>query len=75
VIEQIPTETIVTVLPETVQTEAVVEAKETGSPEDAAALMVNGAAPSVRLLSVLNAMVCAVRPVTVKLCVTGAAAL
>jgi hypothetical protein len=46
-IEQVPTETNVTVLPETVQTVEVVDAKLTASPELAVALTVNGDAPNV----------------------------
>jgi hypothetical protein len=39
---QVPTVTSVTLVPETVQTAVVVEAKLTGRPEDALALTVNG---------------------------------
>ncbi len=46
-IEQVPCATNVTVLPETVQTVVVVDAKLTASPEVAVALTVNGAAPKV----------------------------
>ena len=42
---QVPTATKVTVAPDTVQTEEVVEAKLTASPDDAVALTVNGAVP------------------------------
>ena len=73
VIEQEPPATIVTVLPETVQTEVVVEAKLTARPELAVALTVNGAAPYVTSLSAPNAMVCAAG-FTVKLRATGVAA-
>ena len=45
VIEQLPTPTIVTVLPEIVHTAIVFELKLTGRPELAVALTVNGAAP------------------------------
>jgi hypothetical protein len=41
-----PTATSVTLVPDTVQTVDVVEAKLTGSPEDAGALTVNGAVPN-----------------------------
>jgi hypothetical protein len=44
---QLPAITRVTVVPETVQTSGVVEAKLTASPELAVALTVNGAAPHV----------------------------
>ena len=44
---QVPTATRVTVAPETVQTDGVVEAKLTVRPEDAVAVSLNGAAPSV----------------------------
>jgi hypothetical protein len=48
----------------------VSDAKLTGSPEEAVAAMVNGAAPSVWFGSAPKAMVCAVRgvAVTMKLC-------
>ena len=45
--EHIPAPTIMTVLPETVQTPVVVEVKLTRSPEPAVALTVNGAALAV----------------------------
>jgi hypothetical protein len=51
---------MVSVEPDTVQTAVVVEAKETGSPEDAAALMVNGGDPIATLLSAANVIVFAV---------------
>jgi len=73
-IEHVPTETIVTMLPDRVQTGVVVEANVTASPEVAVAPMVNGPAPNVRPLSAANRIVCTVGPVTVKLCVTGVAA-
>ena len=41
----VPTATKVTVVPDTVHTEVVVEAKLTASPDDAVALTVNGAVP------------------------------
>ena len=47
----VPAPTRVTVLPLTVQTPVVVEAKLTGSPDDAVADTVNGAAPNVLLPS------------------------
>jgi hypothetical protein len=46
VTEHVPGAAIITVLPATVQTEGVVEAKLTGNPEVAVALRLNGAAPS-----------------------------
>jgi len=45
VIEQDPRATIVTVLPETVHTEVVVEVRLTANPELADALTVNGETP------------------------------
>jgi hypothetical protein len=42
----VPTLTSVAVVPETVHTAGVVEAKLTARPEDAVALSVNGAVPS-----------------------------
>jgi hypothetical protein len=56
-IVQVPTSTRVTVLPETVQTGVVVDAKLTGSPELAVALIPNGAAPYVLAGSVPKVMV------------------
>jgi hypothetical protein len=58
VIEHVPTATIVTVLPDTVQTDAVVEVKLTGKPELAVAVIANGATPSVTLLNAANVIVC-----------------
>ena len=78
VIVQVPVVTIVTVLPETVQTEVVVEANDTVRPEEAVALMVNGAMPAALLFSEANEMLCDWPPaatVTVKLCETLAAGL
>jgi hypothetical protein len=62
VIEQVPAETRVTVLPETVQTGAVVDAKETVSPELAVALTVNGLVPNATLPSDPKLIVCDVVP-------------
>ena len=45
VMEQVPTATIVSVVPATVQTGVVVEAKVAASPELALAEMANGATP------------------------------
>ena len=73
VIEQVPTARTVTVFPETVQTDAVVEAKTTGKPEFAVALSVNGATPRVTLLSEAKAMNW-IPWVTWKLWLTGDAA-
>jgi hypothetical protein len=58
VMEHVPTARMVTVLPDTVHTEVVVEAKVTANPELAVALMVNGAAPSETLLNAPNVIVC-----------------
>jgi hypothetical protein len=60
-----PVPTIVTVEPDTVQTAGVVEVKLTGNPEDAVALIVNGAVPTVTSLSGPNAIV--VTPETAQL--------
>jgi len=73
VIEQDPPTTIVTVLPATVQTDVVVEAKLTDIPELAVAVTVNGETPYVTLLSAPKVIVCDAE-LTVKLCVTGVAA-
>jgi hypothetical protein len=58
VIEHEPPATIVTALPETVQTKVVVEAKLTANPELAVAPMGNGDTPYVTLPSAPNAIVC-----------------
>jgi hypothetical protein len=66
VIEQFPAATIVTIVTveldtvDTVQTAVVVELKVTSRPEEAVALMVNGATPNVTGLNRLNAIVCEV---------------
>ena len=73
VIEQDPPATIVTVLPATVQTDVVVEAKLTASPELAVAVTVNGETPYVTLLNAPKVIVCDA-VLTVKPCDTGAAA-
>ena len=73
VMEQEPAARMVTVVPETVQTEVVVEAKATVRLEEAVAPMVKGDTPKVTLLSAPNVMVC-VAGLTVKLWVTGVAA-
>ena len=58
VIEHEPPATIVTALPETVQTKVVVEAKLTATPELAVAPMGNGDTPYVTPLSASNVIVC-----------------
>jgi len=72
--EHVPAARIVTVLPETAQTEGVVEAKVTANPELALALTVNGATPSVTLLKEPNTIICDAKLETVKDWVTGVAA-
>ena len=54
--EQVPTPMTVTVIPATVQTPGVVEAKFTGSPELAVAVIVNGAIPKLTSLRAANAI-------------------
>jgi hypothetical protein len=54
---QVPTAASVTVDPATVHTEEVSDAKLTASPEDAVALIVNGAAPSVWFANPPNVIV------------------
>jgi hypothetical protein len=54
----VPTAITLTVAPETVQTEGVVDAKLTGKPELADALTANGAAPSVWFANAPNVIVC-----------------
>jgi hypothetical protein len=54
---QRPAVTIVTVLPLTLHTGEVSDAKLTGRPEDAVALTVNGAVPNVLLANAPKAMV------------------
>jgi hypothetical protein len=56
----VPRETNVTVVPETVQTLPVAEAKVTLNPDDEVALTVNGEALNNLLVIVLKVMVCAV---------------
>ena len=58
-IAQVPAASTVTVLPETVQTIGVAEAKLTASPELAEALTTNGKTPRVTLLSAPNVIACA----------------
>jgi hypothetical protein len=70
VIEQMPTATMVTMLPDTVHTEVVVEVKLTVRPELAVALIANGPTPTGTLLRGPKVMVCGVAPLaalTVKL--------
>ena len=73
VIEQEPPATIVTVLPATVQTEVVVEAKLTAKPELAVAPMANGEIPKLTPFNEPKVMVCDAG-LTVKLRDTGVAA-
>jgi hypothetical protein len=72
----VPTATSVAVLPETVHTGVVSEAKLTGRPEDAVAARVRGALPSAIFESDAKVMVWLVGDgcVTWKLWLTGAAA-
>ena len=67
----LPPATSVTVLPETMQTDGVVDAKLTGRPELAVALTVNGAAPYVTEARAGNVIVCEAT-VTTKICETDA---
>jgi hypothetical protein len=69
----VPTVTIVTLVPETVQMAVVVEAKLTGRPDDAVALTVNAVGLYARLASVANVMVWLAFDI-VKLRLTGVAA-
>ena len=71
--EQVPTETSVTVVPLTVQTGVVVEAKLTVKPELAVAASVTGPLPKAMAAGCPNVRVW-VAGVTLKLCVTGGAA-
>src|SRR5579862_2056653 len=64
VMEQTPSATRVTVVPEIVHTPVLIEVKATESPELALALTVNGADPTVRLGSALNVMVWVVNAAT-----------
>jgi hypothetical protein len=70
---QVPTVTSVTLAPETVQTDSVVEAKLTGRPEDALALTVNGVGLKARFESDPKVIVWLAFD-TVKLRLTGVAA-
>jgi hypothetical protein len=54
---QVPTATSVTVVPDTVHTAVVVDAKLTANPDDAVALTVNGAVPNASFGSAPNAIV------------------
>jgi hypothetical protein len=72
-IEHVPVLTTVTLAPDTVQTGAVLEVKLTARPEDEVAVTVNGLAPSALFGRGRNVMVW-VPCETVKLCVTGVAA-
>jgi hypothetical protein len=70
---QAPAPTTETVLPDTVQTAGVVDEYLTGSPELAAAVRRNGAAPNTRLGNAGNA-ICCVPATTVKLWLTESGA-
>ena len=72
-IEHWPTATSVTVVPDTVQTGVVVDAKLTVKPDEAVALTVKAAVPSAWLDSDPNVIVW-LPAVTWKLSVTGVAA-
>ena len=69
---QVPEVSIVAVVPETVQTESVVDAKLTASVELAEATSVSGV-PTVCVPGLAKVMVCA-SPLVEKLCETGVAA-
>jgi hypothetical protein len=56
--EHVPIATMVTVVPDTVQTGVEFEAKLTASPELAAAEIANGAVPNATLPGALNVIVC-----------------
>jgi hypothetical protein len=72
---QVPTATKVTVAPDIVHTDWVVEAKLTGRPDDAVAFTVNGAVPNTWFESAAKVMVWLCVPcVTWKLWLTGVAA-
>jgi hypothetical protein len=71
--EQVPAATMVNVFPDTVQTEPVVDAKLTGSPELAVALNANGAVPKAKLPRGGKVMLC-VTVAALKVCVTVGAA-
>ena len=69
---QVPTATSVSVLPLTVQTLGVVDAKLTAKPELAVATSAGGVVPSVWLPGEVKLMLCAAAP-TLKLRVTAVA--
>lgn len=71
---QVPAPTSVNVLPLTVQTEAVLDANCTVSPEVAVAESAAGVLPMVWLPGEVNEMLCAACA-TAKVCATGVAAL
>jgi hypothetical protein len=72
----VPTATNVDLLPDTVHTDVVSEAKLTGKPEDAVALSVMGALPIAKFESAPKVIVWLVRGggITWKLWLTGVAA-
>ena len=73
VMEQVPAATMVNVFPDTVQTEPVVDAKLTGSPELAVALNASGAVPKATLPRGAKVMLCATVAI-LNVWVTGVAA-
>ena len=73
VTEHVPTATIVTVAPDTVQTGSVAELNAKGRLEVVLASREKGATPNATPAGVANVMVCE-PAATVKLCVTGVAA-
>ncbi len=74
VMEQVPVPVSVTVVPETVHTEDVADEKLTGRPDDAVALVENGAVPAATLGRGPKLMVCTFEDVMVKDLETGGAA-
>jgi hypothetical protein len=74
VIEQVPTANTITIVPAAAQMAGVVEAKLTASPELADAVRANAGRPKLTLPGWGNEIVCAMGA-TVKLCVTGVAAM
>jgi hypothetical protein len=67
VTKQEPAPTIVTVVPDTVQTPVVVDENVTVRPDEAVAPIVKGTAPKTTLLSALNVIICVTCTLAVKL--------
>jgi hypothetical protein len=74
VIEQVPAPTSVAAVPLTVHTPSVVDANDTGRPDEAVAVSATGPAPKVWFAGVAKVMVCGVRATSKEFETFGAAA-